>query len=275
MRHVDIFPTLFPLLNFDIPSNLDGVNLSPLWKNEKHAPKPENWTRILQESAWDEDADGPFHRKMREELGVTTLRARHLHRLDKALKGWAVRLLQDFDEGISLNAYYSTGVKDIGVPWHADEGDVFILELAGERRWQVSRNRIGQPEDVNGEAPALHDSFDLKAGDLLYIPHNFPHRTQSLSATFSLHLTVQILRRESSMVVAWLTEVLKEKLGARYETLFPLAAAEGEEAQKEKFEEIRSILGATLAGQDAFAHFQRHAFKEAGSSIWPKMTQGD
>jgi len=35
VRHVDIFPTLFTLLKIESPSNLDGVDLSPLWKNEK------------------------------------------------------------------------------------------------------------------------------------------------------------------------------------------------------------------------------------------------
>lgn len=35
VRPVDIFPTLFSLLKIELPSNLDGVDLSPLWKNEK------------------------------------------------------------------------------------------------------------------------------------------------------------------------------------------------------------------------------------------------
>lgn len=75
-----------------------------------------------------------------------------------------------------------------GIGAHCDNYDVFLLQGSGERRWELEETpRPAEREDlVPGLAVrvlrdfAADRSWDLRAGDCLYIPPRFPHRGTSL-----------------------------------------------------------------------------------------------
>ena len=106
------------------------------------------------------------------------------------------------DHPAQANAYY-TPQSAQGLPVHHDTHDVFVLQVAGEKRWLVYEPALELPlknqrysADLGGPGEAVEDRV-LRPGDTLYLPRGWLHEAVT-SATDSLHLTVGI------NVVTWL-----------------------------------------------------------------------
>lgn len=97
---------------------------------------------------------------------------------------------------IGVNAYFTPAESQGFLP-HADDHDVFILQLEGAKEWKVYKPIVHLPlEDHHPEIradrlgpPML--AARLEAGEALYIPRGFIHEGSSHGAT-SLHLTLGI-----------------------------------------------------------------------------------
>jgi hypothetical protein len=76
----------------------------------------------------------------------------------------------------SANLYMTPPLGEGSVA-HADDHDVFVLQIAGRKNWIVWPRSGGQVP------------LSLRPGDLLYIPAGFQHVATSLEAT-SVHITV-------------------------------------------------------------------------------------
>jgi len=76
---------------------------------------------------------------------------------------------------------------------HSDPTDVYIIQLEGTKRWQIwSTPKVRRAGDDKNSFPSLPDpvlDLSLQPGDVLYIPHNTPHRAAA-EGSVSLHLTV-------------------------------------------------------------------------------------
>jgi hypothetical protein len=108
--------------------------------------------------------------------GGATLVLQSLHRQWPALTTFTDALTRQLGHPCQVNAYLTPpGVA--GLTTHADEHDVFAVQLAGAKRWWV--DGIGD--------------LTLTAGDVLYVPAGCRHGAQSEHST-SLHLTVGMLR---------------------------------------------------------------------------------
>jgi ribosomal protein L16 Arg81 hydroxylase len=119
-----------------------------------------------------------------------------------------------FCERVQVNMYAGWRTSR-GFDLHWDDHDVFVLQVAGRKRWQVygetthaplavDRGRIPKPE---GEP--LWDET-LEDGDLLYIPRGWWHVALPLDEP-TLHLTVGVHKRAGLDFARWLTD----KMGAR------------------------------------------------------------
>lgn len=93
---------------------------------------------------------------------------------------------------------YMTPKHSQGFSAHYDTHDVFVLQVAGSKRWRVYEGEIKLPDRSQafkaGETkpgPLLLDQ-ELKAGDILYLPRGFIHEGLT-SDSDSLHITVGIL----------------------------------------------------------------------------------
>ena len=97
---------------------------------------------------------------------------------------------------VQANAY-CTPASSQGFGVHHDTHDVFVLQVAGHKRWRVyepvmqlplksQRWSAGREAELLGEP--VYD-ITLQAGDTLYLPRGWPHEASAADAD-SLHITV-------------------------------------------------------------------------------------
>ena len=101
-----------------------------------------------------------------------------------------------------VNAYYTPRAAQ-GLPVHHDTHDVFVLQVAGEKRWLVYEPAWELPlrnqkytAEMGEPGRPVHDLV-LRPGDMLYLPRGWLHEALT-SDSDSLHLTVGV------NVVTWL-----------------------------------------------------------------------
>jgi Cupin superfamily protein len=94
------------------------------------------------------------------------------------------------------NAYYTPRAAQ-GLPVHHDTHDVFVLQVAGEKRWRVYDPVMELPlrtqrysAELGEPGEAVEDRV-LKPGDTLYLPRGWLHEAVT-SETDSLHLTIGV-----------------------------------------------------------------------------------
>lgn len=124
-----------------------------------------------------------------------------LHHTDAHLAELANNLALALDQPIQINAYLSPP-GERGLDVHFDYHDVFVVQLAGAKRWRIwnplertrnpvkGRHSIAKPSlDELGE-PLL--DLTLRAGDVLHVPRGYPHVAESLDE-ISDHLTIGLV----------------------------------------------------------------------------------
>jgi bifunctional lysine-specific demethylase and histidyl-hydroxylase NO66 len=131
----------------------------------------------------------------------TTIVLQALHRIWPPLIDFAAALTADLGHPVQINAYV-TPPSSRGFSAHYDIHDVFVLQLAGEKRWLIHEPSFEAPlrsqpwtdrqETVAraAEQPPLLDVV-LRPGDALYLPRGFIHAAEALGDV-SAHLTVGI-----------------------------------------------------------------------------------
>lgn len=124
-----------------------------------------------------------------------------LHLTDPHLARFATNLALDLDQPVQLNAYLSPSSAR-GLDVHFDYHDVFVIQLAGTKRWRVwepiarSRDPIGGKHVVR--RPRLEEvgepllDLTLQPGAVLYLPRGHPHVAETTDGA-SAHLTVGLL----------------------------------------------------------------------------------
>ena len=128
------------------------------------------------------------------------------------LEELAEGLEQTFREHVQINCYAGWRTTR-GFDLHWDDHDVFILQVAGRKRWRVYGETrphpvVSDPEPVprpDGE-PLWEDV--LADGDLLYIPRGWWHVAFPLDEP-TLHLTVGIHNRTGLDLLRWFSERLR------------------------------------------------------------------
>src|SRR5947209_3055839 len=93
---------------------------------------------------------------------------------------------------------YCTPAGQPGFGWHYDAEDVFVLQTAGRKEWSLRKNTVNPwplaealPADMRHEReimPVLRCT--LAAGDWLYIPAGYWHRTRAGEESVSLSVGV-------------------------------------------------------------------------------------
>jgi bifunctional lysine-specific demethylase and histidyl-hydroxylase NO66 len=111
-----------------------------------------------------------------------------------------------FDERVTVNAYLSMpGVP--GLALHYDSHDVFILQLSGEKDWEVFRPTLRNPTEIyTRNSPSKPDGAAvverrLTPGNTLYIPRGWLHRAEAVDQP-SLHLTFTLARKNYASMIA-------------------------------------------------------------------------
>lgn len=124
-----------------------------------------------------------------------------LHRTWGPLIDFTQQLAEEIGHPVQANAYVtprqSTGFSD-----HYDVHDVFVLQVAGEKRWRVRppvhesplrdqpwTDHRAEVEEAARRAP--DHEFTLRPGDVLYLPRGWLHSATALGGV-STHLTLGI-----------------------------------------------------------------------------------
>jgi lysine-specific demethylase/histidyl-hydroxylase NO66 len=121
-----------------------------------------------------------------------------LHRTHAPIIAFAQQLTADLGHPVQVNAYV-TPPQARGFSDHYDVHDVFVLQVAGEKRWTIHEPVLMHPRrdqpwtdrrtrvlEAAGTEPLI--DVVLRPGDALYLPAGFLHAAQALGET-SAHLT--------------------------------------------------------------------------------------
>ena len=121
------------------------------------------------------------------------LQALHLHWHPAAVYCRGLELALGWP--VQANAYRTPAASQ-GFDVHHDTHDVFVLQVAGHKRWRVYEPVVELPLKAQRwsaeDAPAVGEpvlDVTLRAGDTLYLPRGWPHEAFSADAD-SLHITV-------------------------------------------------------------------------------------
>jgi lysine-specific demethylase/histidyl-hydroxylase NO66 len=95
---------------------------------------------------------------------------------------------------VQANAYLTPAAAQ-GFAVHHDTHDVFVLQVAGRKRWHLYEPVLELPlkdqrwsAELGDPGPVI-DEFTLEPGDTLYVPRGWPHEAET-SREESLHLTI-------------------------------------------------------------------------------------
>ena len=189
----------------------------------------------------------------------TTIVLQAVHRLWPPIIEFAGALAGELGHPVQVNAYV-TPPSSRGFAAHYDIHDVFVLQLAGEKRWIVHEpvhewplrsqpwtQRRRQVERAVAETAPTIDTV-LRPGDALYLPRGFLHSAEALGDV-SAHLTVGIhVVTRQALLEALLAEA-EDEPGLRQALpvgLDPTSA----EALAEDLEATIDVLTASLLSVD-------------------------
>jgi hypothetical protein len=132
--------------------------------------------------------------------------------LSEPVEELAVKLELLFREHVQVNMYAGWQTSR-GFDLHWDDHDVFILQVAGRKRWSVygETRRAPLVGDVEKAArPTCEPVWTetLEDGDLLYIPRGWWHVAEPLAEP-TLHLTVGVHNRTGLDLLRWLSERMR------------------------------------------------------------------
>lgn len=193
-----------------------------------------------------------------------TLVLQALHRTWEPVAEFSTRLGTELGHPVQANAYV-TPPQNRGFDAHYDVHDVFVLQIAGTKRWIIhepvhpdplrdqpwTAHRAAVAEAAQGTARI--DTV-LEPGDALYLPRGWLHAAQAQHEV-SVHLTLGIH--------SWTRHALAEQLA---QAALALLADEpemratlplGVDGPGEELEAVRQRLAAAVAAADSTALFHR------------------
>jgi lysine-specific demethylase/histidyl-hydroxylase NO66 len=178
------------------------------------------------------------------EAGATiVIQGLHLNRAETAV--FCRALEGALGHPVQANAYYTPRGSQ-GLAVHHDTHDVFVLQIAGEKRWLVYEPVLDLPlkeqrysSELGGPGEPVIDTV-LRPGDTLYLPRGWLHEART-SEVDSLHLTVGI------NVYTWLDafhDALRDVEGE-------LAFRRSVDGDQSAPAELLELLGERLSSPDA------------------------
>jgi hypothetical protein len=163
-----------------------------------------------------------------------------LHRLWPPLIDFAGALTTDLGHPVQVNAYV-TPTQSQGFSAHYDVHDVFVLQVAGEKRWRIHppvheaplrdqpwADRRTAVEEQARSQPVI-DTV-LRPGDALYLPRGYLHAAEALGGV-TCHLTVGVHPVTRHDVLSALLEIASDDVALR--SSLPLGVDVGDPAALE------------------------------------------
>jgi bifunctional lysine-specific demethylase and histidyl-hydroxylase NO66 len=181
--------------------------------------------------------------------GGATVILNQAHRFLPGLGQLCQAIEAEFSCHVQTNLYLTPAGAQ-GFATHFDSHDVFVLQIAGQKQWQLYGTPLATP--YRGERFQRHDhavgdlaqSFTLEPGDVAYVPRGMMHDALGIGDAPSLHITVGLIAKSwADLVLEAVAEVaLREPAFRR--TLPPGHARDGFDrtAARATLAEIGAIL---------------------------------
>ncbi|MCO4785665.1 cupin domain-containing protein [Marinomonas atlantica] len=215
---------------------------------------------------------GPF-----EEEDFTSLPEKEWTLLVQAVDHWVpeVQALRE-----RFNFLPSWRVDDIMVSYateggsvgpHYDQYDVFLVQMAGKRRWQVlspeqyqdSALQNSQLHILDNFTPDSTQDYELEAGDILYLPPNFAHNGRALDnecMTFSVGFRAPSTQAALQGITDKLCEEVNEK--NRFSAPEPLERDHHAEIQASDIEHLKQKLHELIDSPELLASWLAESMSE-------------
>ena len=183
-----------------------------------------------------------------------------LHRLWPPIIAFCQQLSADLGHPVQANAYV-TPPQNRGFDDHYDVHDVFVLQIAGRKRWTIRPPTLPSPlrhqpwtdrrEDVRRAAEAA-PALDrvLEPGDVLYLPRGYLHAASALGGV-AIHLTLGVHTWTRYAVAEELVQLALQRLADDEETRCSLP------------------LGTSLTGGDLDVELVTEKLREVLTSLDP------
>jgi hypothetical protein len=199
-----------------------------------------------------------------------------LHRAWPAVVDLATALTGELGHPVQVNAYLTPPTAR-GFAAHYDTHDVFVVQTAGDKRWQVHRPVVDAPapddewtrhrDQVAAAAsgPPVLDHV-LSPGDVLYLPRGWVHAAQAQQA-MSLHLTIGVHPYTRRHVAQAVVAELLATHGSVLERSLPLGVDVGDpHAMSAVVDDVRRLLAAAAPDVPASAVAARLERRRADDS---------
>lgn len=150
-----------------------------------------------------------------------TIRVRNVQQHSEAIRDLAALFEEAFGGPVNVHLYVTPPGRR-GLEWHYDAEDVFILQTAGAKEYLLRKNTVHpwplnetMPKNLQYERELMPLSrVVLGAGDLLYIPCGYWHRTESPpeSVNAAISLAVGIMSPSAMDLLGLLRHRLMDSL---------------------------------------------------------------
>jgi hypothetical protein len=163
-----------------------------------------------------------------------------------------------FRVSVGVNMYAGWRLSQ-GFDLHWDDHDVFVMQIAGRKRWTIYGETVKFPIARNPEmennkpTQAIWEGI-LKAGDLLYIPRGWWHVAVPLDEP-TLHLTVGLKATTGLSIFEWLTD----QMGMEECMRMDIPLLEDAESQGEYLRHIQSAMVKVCTRPDLLQRFLRES----------------
>lgn len=197
--------------------------------------------------------------------GGTTLYGGDLGDYHPALGTLATNVGRVLGERVKMGMHAVTRTVS-GRKGHSDAFDIFVLQIAGRKRWKLRgrdplRPIVGQAVAPNPDPGPVELDTILEPGDVLYVPVGWWHDPCAVDGP-SLHMNVTILPRTGDHFLAWMrseVESLPSFVAAAS------AAASGHSLDEALMAALRDDVAAMVT-QGALEQFLHEAAEDARRS---------
>ena len=196
----------------------------------------------------------PSRAQARELFGQGhTLVIRSAERHDPELLRLAAGFQADFGAPVNVHVY-ATPAGHSGFGWHYDPEDVFILQVQGQKEYQLRKNTVNpwplleqMPKDLKYEREVMPLwTCVLAPGDWLYIPTGWWHSARGVTGD-SISLAVGLMTPSAIGLLDFLKKELLSSLVWR--------------------QRLPVLGGASLRSPEESAHLHRALFAELGRDL--------
>jgi ribosomal protein L16 Arg81 hydroxylase len=199
-----------------------------------------------------------------------TLGIRHAQRHDAGLAELAAEFRAALAAPIDVHLY-CTPAGQPGFGWHYDAEEVFVLQTHGDKEWWLRKNTVNPwplvetiPQDQRHEREIMPVfRCTLKAGDWLYIPSGYWHKTAAGGESISL--SVGVLAPSGIDVLDLARQQLLSSL--RWRGRLPAAGAAAPHEEAQRIEQYRNHLAELAA--DLGRLFSQEQFIRQFVANWP------